>query len=203
MTLDTVDDPWVARLQPDAPNRDNAIGELRELLMRGLQRSLANRFGTGFQVEDVVQQSLLKILKSLDRFEGRSQFTTWAMAIATRVGISEFRRKHYKDVSLDAMAASSGMSLELAQSNDAPVENNLERKAVVETLQRLIDEILTDKQRFAIRAALEGLPVEEIARRSGSNRNAIYKLVHDARLRLREGLESAGIMAEDINAIFS
>lgn len=203
MTLNSVDDPWVARLQADEEVRDQAISDLRELLLRGLQRSLANRFGTGFQVEDVVQQSLVKILNSLDRFEGRSQFTTWAMAIATRVGISEFRRKHYKDVSLDAMAASSGLSVDLTQSSDAPVDNNLERKSVISTLQNLIDSVLTDKQRFAIRAALEGLPVEEIARRSGSNRNAIYKLVHDARIRLRDGLESAGIMAEDINSIFS
>lgn len=203
MTLNSVDDPWVARLQPDAPDREQAISELRDLLLRGLQRSLANRFGTGFQVEDVVQQALLKILDSLDRFEGRSQFTTWAMAIATRVGISEFRRKHYKDVSLDAMAAASGMKIELAESTEAPVENRMERRSVINTLEELIDQALTEKQRYAIRAALKGLPVEEIARRSGSNRNAIYKLVHDARLRLRDGLESAGIRAEDINAIFS
>ena len=117
MTLNSVDDPWVARLQADEEVRDQAIRDLRELLLRGLQRSLANRFGTGFQVEDVVQQALVKILNSLDRFEGRSQFTTWAMAIATRVGISEFRRKHYKDVSLDAMAASSGLSVDLTQSS--------------------------------------------------------------------------------------
>ena len=140
MTVNWVEDPWVARLQPDAEDREQAIAELRNLLLRGLQRSLANRFGTGFQVEDVVQQALVKILDSLDRFEGRSQFTTWAMAIATRVGISEFRRKHYKDISLDAMAASSGLALELAQADETPVENRMERKAVVDLLQQLIDE---------------------------------------------------------------
>ncbi len=35
----------------------------------------------------------------------------------------------------------------------------------------------------------------------GSNRNAIYKLVHDARTRLRDGLERRGITADDISII--
>ena len=61
------------------------------------------RYGTGLQAEDVVQDALLKILNSLDQFEGRSRFTTWAMTIAMRVGLSELRRKHYADVSLDSM----------------------------------------------------------------------------------------------------
>jgi len=65
-------------------------------------------------------------------------------------------------------------------------------------LQRMIDERLSSKQRMAIRGSLEGLPVEEIAARMASNRNAVYKLVHDARLKLRQAFEAYGFTAEDI-----
>ncbi len=46
---------------------------------------------------------------------------------------------------------------------------------------------------------LEGLPVEEIADRLNSNRNAIYKLIHDARMRLKEGFQAAGVSADEIS----
>jgi RNA polymerase sigma factor (sigma-70 family) len=44
---------------------------------------------------------------------------------------------------------------------------------------------------------------DEIARHLGSNRNALYKLTHDARKRLKRGLEAAGFTAEDIGAAFA
>ena len=46
------------------------------------------------------------------------------------------------------------------------------------------------------------MPQDEIARHLGSNRNAIYKLTHDARKRLKRGLELAGYGAEDIREAF-
>ena len=94
MALEMETDPWVQRLSGTDPERELAIKELSALLHRGLTFSLSKKYGGGLQTEDVVQESLIKILKSLETFEGRSKFTTWAMTIATRVGISELRRKH-------------------------------------------------------------------------------------------------------------
>ena len=79
----------------------------------------------------------------------------------------------------------------------------MDQQSILSKLQELIEELLTDKQRLAIRGLLEGLPVEEIASRTDSNRNAVYKLVHDARSKLRQGFEQSGIAVEDINAIFA
>ena len=64
-------------------------------------------------------------------------------------------------------------------------------------LSELIDD-LSDRQQTAVRALLSGMPVEEIADRTASNRNAVYKLVHDARTKLKSGLEAAGYSAEDL-----
>ena len=57
---------------------------------------------------------------------------------------------------------------------------------------------LTDNRREALLAELAGLPLEEIGRRMGRNRNAIYKLTHDARKRLKQGLEAAGYSWADL-----
>ena len=207
MTTKPINDPWVQRLKStDVNERDAALSELRELLIRVLNRSLNNHYGTrSFNAEDVVQDALLKITNALDKFEGRCRFTTWAISIATRVGISELRRKHCQDISLDGLTAGESLRIEIAEDpeNTVSAGQEMDRRSILLKLQELIDRVLTDKQRLAIRGLLEGLPIEEIAARSGSNRNAVYKLVHDARTKLREGFETSGIVAEDVNAIFA
>ena len=57
---------------------------------------------------------------------------------------------------------------------------------------------MTEKQRTVIRAELSGHPLEEIARKLGTNRNAVYKLAHDARRSLKSRLEAAGYAAADL-----
>ncbi|MBB3206813.1 RNA polymerase sigma-70 factor (ECF subfamily) [Rhodopirellula rubra] len=196
-------DDWVRRLSSNGAEREDAIEELTRLLVRGLSKSMSNRYGNAVQPDDVVQEAMLKILDSLDTFAGRSRFTTWAMTIATRVAISEMRRKHYQDVSLDSITSGENLSFEIAAGPSMRDEEQIDRAKVLSTLHQLIESELSVKQREAIQALLSGLPVEEIASRTGSNRNAVYKLIHDARVRLKSGLERSGLMADDFNAIFA
>ncbi len=200
----TEDQDWLERLRSsDNQVRDDAISQLRELLLRGLSRSLTNRYGQPFSAEDVVQDALLKILQSLDQFEGRSKFTTWAMTVATRVGISSLRRKYHRDVSMEAFNGDDGYRIDIAIEASSGVGSAEDRQELLTTLQQLIEDVLTDKQRLAMRAFLSGFSTDGIAERVGTNRNAVYKLIHDARLKLKDGFERAGISAEDIKASFA
>lgn len=201
---DGTPDPWISRLQSeDSDVRDAAIEELGQYLVRGLSGPMGRRYGGGLQPEDVVQEALMKILNSLDKFKGRSRFTTWAMTVATRIGISEMRRKHYQDVSIESFTNDDATRIEIAVDTTISSEHQIERQSMVSKLQEVIDQQLTEKQRFAIRASLEGLPVEVIAEKTGSNRNSVYKLVHDARTKIRTALEDAGISAEDFASTFA
>lgn len=119
------------------------------------------------------------------------------MAIATRAGISELRRRCYRDVSLSLSTEADEFQIEIADPTGS-AEQQAARQNLLMLLQRLIADTLSDKQRLAIRGTLAGLPVEEIAVRLQSNRNAIYKLIHDARLKLRQGFEASGVTADDI-----
>lgn len=196
-------DAWLIRLSEGALERELAIEELRTILVRGLERSLRHRYGGSIQAEDVAQETLLKILSSLDTFQGRSKFTTWAMSIAIRIGISQLRRHYYRDISLNQHTRDGDFAIDVpAIEQDAP-ETRESRAKLFQMLQKLIDESLSEKQRLAIRGTLQGLPIEEIAYRLNSNRNAVYKLVHDARLRLRKEFEACGITSEDIATVIS
>ena len=152
----------------------------------------------------VLTQRVRKILDKLDTFEGRSRFTTWAMTIATRTAISELRKRHFKDVSLDQIAGGDNMKFEIAADDEASsAATDSDRNEILMQLRNLIDNYLTDKQRTVIQAALSGMPMEEIARRMESNRNATYKLFHDARKKLRAGFESRGVEAADIQSVLA
>ena len=196
-------DLWLTRLGCDSLDRSAAIEELRGFLLRGLTTSLKHRYGGKVQVEDVVQVTLLKILGSLKSFQGKSKFTTWAMSIATRIGISELRRRQYRDVSFELSIGGDGFQFDTEDTYLESVGKEEERQGLFSLLQKLICESLSDRQQLAIRGALEGLSVEEIAIRLESNRNAVYKLVHDARLKLRQEFEARGITAIDISTIIS
>ncbi len=195
---------WIANLSSQGPIRDQALSDLRVLLLRGLQRSFADRTDCDESfLEDTVQDTLVRILDRLSQFEGRSQFLTWATAIAIRLAMSELRRKRWRDVSLDTVVTSDGLKREWAIDSQGSQEQLAEQKAILVLLRELIQTSLTEKQKNALQAELQGIPLDEIARHLDSNRNAIYKLTHDARKRLKRGLQDAGYAQDDIQSVFA
>jgi RNA polymerase sigma-70 factor (ECF subfamily) len=195
---------WLAALR--GPEQEEALADLRAFLVRGLGYALANRSDVDGQIlEDFGQEALLKIRENLDSFRGESRFTTWAQKIAVNVAFTELRRRRWQDTSLDEMIA--GQSLDfvpdlLVDRSAGPDEQAVQRM-FMETLQRLIATELTEKQRQALIATqIHGMPLEEVARRMGSNRNALYKLLHDARQRLKRRMEAEGLSPQDVLAAF-
>lgn len=98
-------DSWLADLSNAGAERESALCDLRDSLFRNLRKALSNRPADDSFVEDAVQDSLIRILDRLGQFERRSQFLTWATAIAIRVAMGELRRRRRKDVSLDELMA--------------------------------------------------------------------------------------------------
>ena len=164
-----------------------------------MAKGLGNYLDGSAYVEDMTQEALLKILAAIDTFEGRSQFLTWAMSIATRTGISLLRHKYHRDQSMDAFVDDGGYPIDLSTS-ERPEESILmqEMQEMLEKLQELIDQDLSEKQRMVLRALLDGYSTDEIAEKSGLNRNSVYKCLHDARVKLKEGLLRSGFAAEDV-----
>jgi RNA polymerase sigma-70 factor, ECF subfamily len=193
---------WLAELR--GPERDRALADLRAVLVRGLRVALAGRVRHGLNesAEDFAQEALIKIMGNLDTFRGESRFTTWAQKIAVMTASTELRRKRWRDVSLqevlDRYGTHSGESDKLADEQPTPEQLTM-RSTMVATVRRFVDEELTDKQRAAIVAVMfEGMPLEEAARRMGTNRGALYKLMHDARRRLKKRMEAEGLSAQDV-----
>ena len=66
-------------------------------------------------------------------------------------------------------------------------------------MQAAVDEALTPHQRRVFVAlALNGVPIDVLAERLGTNRGALYKTVHDARQKLRKHLDERGLALENV-----
>src|ERR687889_1521643 len=193
---------WLMELR--GANPDEALGDLYDLLVRGLRAALGS-YGGGVDayVEDFAQEALIRITGNLDSFRGESRFTTWAQKIAMNVALTELKRRRWRDVSLQDLVA----GREAADRGPADTQLTPEQLAYQNTvlgeLRRMVDEELTDRQREAVVAViLEGMPISEGARRMDTNPNALYKLLHDARRRLKRRMEAAGLSPQEVLAAF-
>ena len=175
-----------------------ALADLRATLVAGLNHAFGQSDFGSTLIEDAAQEALVRIVDRIQSFRGDSRFVTWAMAIATRAMLSHLRRTHWKNVSLDEMAAA-GLIPPLATVvlND----ENLDRSRLLEVVRTSIENDLTERQRQTIQAELAGVPPEVIAERMGTNRNAVYKLVHDGRARLRRAILAAGWTETSVRSV--
>lgn len=202
--MNRTDEEW--RLQLSGLPEEAALEDLRSLLLRGLGYALASYRVTDNDVEDFVQDGLVKILQNLDSYRGEARFTTWAQKICVRVALTALRRRRWQDVSLDDLVHNSEMA---DYTPPALTDTRLDpsqataMQMLTATIYRLIAEELTDLQRTALMAVMQGeMPLQEVAERMGTNRNSLYKLLHDGRQRLKKRMLAEGLVPRELLAMF-
>jgi RNA polymerase sigma-70 factor (ECF subfamily) len=203
-------DTWLRDLHASGIQREAALSDLRAQLVRTLPQGISRLLSPNnpaFEsfLEDTVQETLLRALKGLDTFQGRSQFTTWVYKIAVRVALNELRRRRWRNVSLDGLEEDNDDNVPRQFASPDPLpESVVERADILQHVQKILVEELTPRQYAAMQAIhMQGVPMEEVAYRMGTNRNALYKLLHDARLRLKYRLEREGLSPKEILEMFN
>lgn len=183
---------WIERLSGD--NREEAIKDLHAILRRALVRFAVSTEDK----EDFVQSAIVSILGKLSTFRGRSKFTTWAIAIVVNTALSEIRKKRWSNVSLEDLCGGADLAEPAAKTPDVIYQ----RRWALELIDSLIQSELSLKQRTALLAELNGMPLPEIAVRMNTTRGAIYKLTYDARKKLIQCLENRDLsLAEIVSAM--
>lgn len=209
---------WIAELQSDGNTRMDAIEDLRTRIqwavyyyLRRDRSDLSDLSSDEIMqmAQDFTQDALLKVLDNLNTFRGESKLTTWATKIAIRVAISAMRRARYKDYSLEKVTLDGKLMPSYQPSTVMPTrqmapDTYTEYQELLTLVNYAIDNVLTEKQRTALVAiTIDEVPYEVVADRMATNRNALYKLVHDARSKLKEFLEVRGITTAYIDRLFA
>lgn len=212
MTIERSNEVWLEELQASDRRKDAAIQDLLTWLERRLFFYLRERSDLrGLNEEEIqhmagdfAQESVLIILDKLDQFQGRSKFTTWAAKIAVHQALGELRRARWRDLSLDALTAEGQLDPSFLAADPTTPEDASMRRAVVDTVMDVMQTELSERQRTALMARLvQGVPIEILAEQMGTNANALYKLIHDARKRLRNRLLERGVSPEEALATFA
>jgi|SRR5688572_30582396 len=202
---------WLRALRADRIEQDDALKDLRETILRAMRAYLAADSGyrteeVGQIVEDCAQETLLTIRQKIDTFRGESRFTTWATSIAIRILLGELRRRRWKDLSIQHSRIGHDLPnrlIEALQSRHSDPELALQQDEVWRMIKRIIEEELTARQRYVLVAnVFQGMPLDLIADRLGTNRDNVYKVLHDARKKLKICLSKRGLTQEEILHIF-
>ena len=196
--MDPTSQLWLDGLRASGRENDQCVAALHALLLRVARYEVSRRAGSlqlhGPELEDIAQQAsddaLMAIRSKIAGFRGDSRFTTWAykfvmFEVSTKMGRHFWRHRH---ASMDADSWE-----RLPDPGAVAPDQRTEHREIFEALRRAIDQDLTPlQQRVFVAVALNEVPMDAIARELGSNRNSVYKVLFDARRKLRSSLRTAG-----------
>jgi RNA polymerase sigma-70 factor, ECF subfamily len=200
--LDEESAAWLGRLGARGGERQAAERELHARLVRialaEVRRRSASTPVTGPELDDVAHQAaadaMLAILAKLGDFRGESRFTTWAYRFVILEVSSKLGRHYWRNppAVLDA-----GQWERLPDRLGIDPARHAESVGILAEVRRVVDEELTEHQRRVFVAiVVDGVPLDALAARIGLERNAIYKVIFDARRKIRRALVANGYLEE-------
>ena len=197
---------WVERLRTKHPQHERAAAKLHDVLLRVAYHELSRRRGrlrwiSGPEFDDLAHQAaddaLVNVLPRLDEFRGLSRFTTWAckfvvFEVSNKVARHAWRRQP---------PSAEELALERLPDPRAPRPGDrLEQRERFAALSAAIGGLTERQRQVFVAIALNDVSIDVLALRLGSNRNAIYKNLFDARRNLRARMAAAGHPVIELDA---
>ncbi len=202
-SLDEESAGWLRRLAAaGTAERQAAERELHDRLVRialaEVRRRSASSPVTGPELDDVAHQAaadaMMAILAKLAEFRGESRFTTWAYRFVILEVSSKLGRHYWRNppVPLDAEQWE-----RLPDRLGLDPHQHAEAAGILAEIRHVVETDLTPHQRrIFIALVVDGIPLNALAEKLDLQRNAIYKVIFDARRKIRRALEANGYLDE-------
>lgn len=195
------DRAWIGALRRPGPGHDEAVRHLHDTVRRAAAHQVRRMPHVWAQLGAVRAQEIVdaaadeatrSVLANLDRFEGRSRFRTWVYKFGILQAGAEARRALWRDRPVDLAVHPEPVAVE----PDSAVAV-AEARDLASAVSAAIDSVLSPRQRrVAVALIVEEVPIDVLAERMGTNRNALYKTLHDVRVKLRAELRERGFVAD-------
>ena len=190
------DDELLVALRGTGPRREEAVSELHALLLGAARfeirkRAAALRHVRSDEIEDLATQAAddacVAVIGKVHRFRGESRFTTWAYKFGVLHAGVVVRRQAWRH---RAVPLPDTLTLVDTAPTPAAVSEAIQLARAVEAA--IATELTPHQRRVVLALLVEQVPIDVLADRLGSTRNALYKTLHDARRRLRTALTDSG-----------
>jgi RNA polymerase sigma-70 factor (ECF subfamily) len=156
----------------------DALGEFYRCYRQEVTRNLYRVLGPHrSDLEDVLQDVFIEVFRSIGRFRGDSQLSTWLYRICINVALQRLRkRKRWNEVpELERPTALPG------QVNEQTPERGLDARRRLDVVYRLLDELAPKKRVVFVLHEIEGLEPKEIAAIVGAPVLTVRTRLHYAR----------------------
>lgn len=204
--LDAESEEWLSFLR--GAEIDIAVTRLHKWLLRvalsEAHRRSVHSLIKGPELEDIAHQAAadaaMSIMDKLATFRGESRFTTWAYRFVINEVSHKLSRHHWRnpivhleDEDWDRLPDRVGMD-----PGHYAVASEL-----IGLVRHALDHALTDHQRkMFLAVVVHSVPLQAVAMEFGISRNAIYKVVFDARRKIRAFLVASGYLDQADAASF-
>ena len=196
---DPATETWLRDLRADGARRDDAVARLHALLLRAARYAIARHrtllpqlCGTDLEqiAVEAANDATVAVLGHLDDFRGESRFTTWAYKFALLDATAKLRQRAWRGREIPTEPE----SWTLFAGNRTDAERTVELSELLDAIGAGIAEALTERQKAVLVAvAINGVAIEVIADEFNATRGAVYKTLHEARVKLRTYLADRGL----------
>ena len=146
---------------------------------------------------ELTQDTFVKLLENIDKFESRSAFYTWAFRIAVNLTLNYRKRKATVGfTSLDAETASDneqarqGLAAILSDAKSPDPAQVAENKELCDLIQKGISKLDDEHRTIIVLRDIEGMDYEQIAEVLGTELGTVKSRLSRARAALRQILEA-------------
>lgn len=161
-----------------------AFDQLYVLTRDEVARTLFHLVGRRTDLEDLMQETYLRLLSAVKTFRGESRFRTFLYRVCANVALMHLRSKRRRPE--DTVE-------EMPEPEPAPTSQGPESEAARREAARLIEAALegvSDKKRVVfVYHELCGMGPEEIAEAVGTSPNTVRSRLHHARLEFNEAMQ--------------
>ena len=164
-----------------------AFGQLVRRHQRRVYACAVQMLADQAGADDAVQETFLRAFRAIDRFDGRSELSTWLYRICVNVCLNLIRRRRRTDA-LDVQDPRLPEPTADATQGENHPETAAETRELQGRLAIALDQLTPSLRTTVILVLVQGVPHKEAAQILGCPEGTVAWRIHEARRRLREAL---------------
>ncbi|MFN2544900.1 MAG: RNA polymerase sigma factor [Actinomycetota bacterium] len=172
---------------------DSAYAQIYERYAPTVQHIARRLLKNPDDVQEATQETMLRVLQGLPRFNGRYLLQAWVARIATNVCLDVLRARSRRPEYLDQISEEPGVSIVGSSPSTAPdPSEQVERSFESQEIRSVLDELPSHHREALILRTQGGLSHEEMAQRMHMTPSQVKALIHRAKRGFRHAWDGAG-----------